>query len=57
MPAKPLRLPSAGTSPNEGCWGQKVVRVNKGVVFNNKAPLCKGGWRPKGDWGIVFYTN
>ena len=34
--------------------GSKVIWVSKGVVFSNKAPLCKGGWRPQGDWGIVF---
>ena len=25
------------------------------MVVSHKAPLCKGGWRPKGDWGIVKY--
>ena len=34
--------------------GVKGVLVSEEVVPCHKAPLCKGGWRPQGDWGIVF---
>ena len=43
-------------SSNNKMLRSKGVGISEGVAVSRKAPLCKGGWQPKADWGIVKAT-